>query len=144
MSFRHYLFLSLLVAAAPMPALSQSTEDATSRVLLELNAVQNVGEACRLTFVANNETGAAIEKAVFETVIFDTSGSVVSLSLFDFRDLPANRLRVRQFDLPGMVCENVGRALINGANSCIVEGSQSEICDQSLELRSRLDVELLG
>ena len=144
MSFRNLFVFCLVVGSAPAMALAQSDEDTPPTLYLELNAVQDVGDACRLTFLARNETGAEIEKAVFETVIFDASGGVVSLSLFDFRDLPPDRPRVRQFDLPGMACDSVGQALINGANACVVGGAESEVCQNALSLGSRLDVELLG
>lgn len=144
MSSCRFSFAVLLAALVPAMAPAQSAKDNPSSLFLELNAVQDVGGACRLTFLAQNGTGTAIEQAVFETVIFDTSGKVVSLSLFDFRDLPADRPRVRQFELPEMACDTVGQALINGANSCIVEGTESGICDEALSLGSRLEVELLG
>lgn len=113
-------------------------------LVLELNTVEDAGSACRLTFVVQNATGQVIEKAVFETVIFDASGSVVSLKLFDFRELPKDRPRVRQFDLTGMTCGDLGQALINGASSCVVDGVESALCQDSLSLKSRVDVELLG
>ncbi|MDU9004529.1 hypothetical protein [Sedimentitalea todarodis] len=144
MSFRRLAFGVLLAGAVPVLALAQSAESTPMSLSLELNAVQDVGGACRLTFLVNNETGMEIDKAVFETVIFDTSGGVVSLSLFNFRDLPAERLRVRQFEVPEIACDTVGKALINGANSCIVKGAESDICDKALSLSSRLAVELLG
>ncbi len=139
------LALGVFIAgASPLLASAQSPENASSRLVLELNTLQDTGAACRLTFVARNETGAEIDQAIFETVIFDTSGGVVSLSLFDFRDLPADRPRVRQFDLPGISCGSVGKALINGANTCVVGGAESMVCQKALTLESRLAVELLG
>lgn len=135
------LFLGGLI---PSAVLAQSDDAGPKTLFLELNAVQDVDGACRLTFFAQNDTGVTIEAAVFETVIFDTSGSVVSLSLFDFRDLPADRPRVRQFDLPGTSCATVGQALINGASSCVVGGAESDLCQSTLSLGSRLPVELLG
>jgi hypothetical protein len=51
---------------------------------------------------------------------------------------------VRQFDLPGMTCDTVGKALINGANSCVIGGTESRVCHEALSLGSRLAVELLG
>ena len=113
-------------------------------MLLELNAAQDVGQACRLTFLVTNDTGLAIDKAVFETVIFDTDGTVVKLSLFDFRDLPQDRPRVRQFDLPDKSCDTVGRVLINGASTCVASGSERDVCNKALAVTSRLKVELLG
>ncbi|SDX53509.1 hypothetical protein SAMN05444358_10714 [Ruegeria halocynthiae] len=142
------LILRLLAACSAclysFGALAQTTETPLAKLSLELNAVQDVGEACRLTFLVNNQSGSAIDEAVFETVIFNADGGVVTLSLFDFRDLPMDRPRVRQFDLPGMACAAVGRALINGASSCVINGSQSDICQSALSLSSRIDVELLG
>ncbi|WP_037313890.1 hypothetical protein [Ruegeria halocynthiae] len=136
--------LAAILATLPLQALAQTADTAPKGLHLELNKVQDVEGACRLTFLAENETGAAIETASFETVIFDATGRVVNLTLFKFRDLPASRPRVRQFDVKGMTCDMVGRVLINGVNSCIVEGSDSEVCDQGLSLSSRTEVELIG
>ncbi|WP_299948903.1 hypothetical protein [uncultured Ruegeria sp.] len=124
--------------------LAQSSDGSVAALSLELNAMEDVDGACRMTFLANNQTGSPIDEAVFETVIFDLDGSVLKLSLFDFRALPSDRPRVRQFDLPGMSCASVGRALINGANSCVINGSQSSVCESALTLDSRIEVELLG
>ncbi|MDW3222980.1 MAG: hypothetical protein R8G34_08865 [Paracoccaceae bacterium] len=140
MLFRFFAF-ALFYASA---ALAQSDTDRSAQLFLELNALQDVGANCRLTFLARNETGAAIEEAVFETVVFDTTGGVMSLSLFDFQNLPMDRPRVRQFDLPGVACDTLGQALINGASICMVDGAESGVCDQALSLSSRLSVELLG
>ena len=144
MPFRCFVLALLVGGAVAHAASGQATQDQLGRLLLELNAVEDVGGACRMTFVARNESGHAIDQAVFETVIFDTSGGVVSLSLFDFRDLPADRPRVRQFDLPGLRCDTIGQALINGANTCLVDGAESDLCDGALTVGSRLSVELLG
>ena len=144
MSFRRFALAALLTGAMPVVVLAQSAEDTASHLFLELNAVSDAGGACRLTFLARNGTGVAIDQAVFETVIFDTSGGVLSLSLMDFRDLPVEVPRVRQFDLPGMACDTLGQALINGASSCVVDGAESGICHEALSLSSRLSVELLG
>lgn len=144
MSIRRLALGIALALAVPLSAGAQDTADPEPTLFLELNALQDVEGACRLSFLVRNETGAAIDQAVFETVIFDAAGGVVSLSLFDFRDLPADRPRVRQFDLQGMVCADVGRALINGANTCLVDGAESEVCHKALTLDSRLSVELLG
>ena len=65
------------------------------------------------------------------------------LTLFDFRDLPSERPRVRQFDLSDVACEDLGRVLINGASQC-QSGDGSTLCTEGLLLSSRTDVELLG
>ncbi len=144
MHFRRLAAALLATLAVPAMALADPGEDAGPMLGLELNAMRDVGQACRLSFLTRNLTGATIERAVFEAVIFDRSGGVVSLSLFDFRDLPTDRPRVRQFQLPDMACDTIGQALINGANSCVVDGIESTLCADALSLSSRIDVELLG
>ncbi|MCG7624177.1 hypothetical protein [Epibacterium sp. Ofav1-8] len=114
-----------------------------SGVQIELNALQDQGGACRLSFLATNARNTDIEEAVYEIVLFDRSGGVMMLTLFDFRDLPAGRPRVRQFDLPETACADVGRVLLNGASRCQSAG-ESTICEEALSLSSRTDVELLG
>lgn len=144
MRFCFPMIAAVLSLASPGSVWAQDPSQASGALQIELNALQDTGTACRLTFVAQNRTGFDIEQAVFETVIFDNSGGVVSLSLFDFRDLPTDRPRVRQFDVPGISCDGMGQALINGSNTCSVAASESEICDSALQLSSRLTVELLG
>jgi hypothetical protein len=139
--FRRLVILLCIAGAVPFSAAAQT---APSRLHLELNNLQDNDGTCRLSFLAKNETGTPIDKAVFETVIFDSDGGVANLSLFDFRDLPAGSTRVRQFDLPGRSCNSVGKALINGANSCVAEGAESTICKDALSLSSRLEIELIG
>ncbi|RBW54924.1 hypothetical protein [Ruegeria sp. A3M17] len=144
MLFLRSALVFLNFCSLPVAALAQSEENKPTGLIMELNTVQDLGQACRLTFVIENKTGTAIDEASFETVIFDAAGSVVSLSLFNFRDLPEDRLRVRQFLLPDRDCSSVGKVLINGTNSCKVAGADSSICEDGLELQSRTDVELIG
>ncbi|SMP31073.1 hypothetical protein [Shimia sagamensis] len=136
--------LTIALLAAPALVQAQAEDTAPSGLSLELNAVQDVAGACRFTFVAQNNTGANIDNAVFETVIFDTSGAVVRLALFDFRELPEGRPRVRQFDVPGMTCETIAQTLINGTNTCVVDGANSNTCSDGLTLSSRITMKLLG
>lgn len=137
-------WIGAVMGGGPLIAAAQESATDAPRLHLELNALQTVEQACRLSFLARNDTGTDIDKAVFETVIFDAEGGVASLSLFDFRALPQARPRVRQFDLPGAPCEAVGRVLINGAGTCLIGGEASDLCDTALSLTSRLNVELIG
>ncbi len=136
--------LAAIVCALPIAAQAQSESDATPGLMVELNAVQDVEGACRLTFLVENETETSIDAASYQVVIFDAAGVFERLTLFGFRELPAGRPRVRQFDVRNITCENLGRVLINGVSSCVVGGSESNICDQTPTLRSRTEVELLG
>lgn len=144
MLFRSLSLAALLAGTLTSAAMAQSTEDVPPSLLVELNTVQDVDNACQLTFLIQNKTGKDIDSAKFEAVIFDAENRVVSLSLLDFRDLPADRPRVRQFNLTGRSCASVGQALINGVSTCVVDGSENAICHEALTLSSRVAMELLG
>ena len=144
MHFRTIAACVLIVGSLPGGASAQDDAQSRSTLHLELNTINDVEAACRLTFVVHNSTDTEIEQAVFETVVFESSGGVVALSLFDFRDLPTGKPRVRQFDVQGIACASVGRVLINGANKCTAGGTQSSLCERSLSLSSRIAVELTG
>ncbi|MCM2562020.1 hypothetical protein M8756_06480 [Lutimaribacter sp. EGI FJ00015] len=124
------------------PVLAQDEQGA--HVSIELNALEAVKDACRISFLVQNGHDADIEQAVYEAVLFDTEGRVDRLTLFDFGALPSARPRVRQFVLPGLECTSLGRLLINGAETCSGDALPNDACTAGLDLRSRTDIEVLG
>ncbi|WP_420585672.1 hypothetical protein [Ruegeria sp.] len=143
MTFRR-LALAAILLALPGVAFAQSDTQTPPGLSLELNAAHDVDGACRLIFLVQNNADTAIDAASYESVIFDASGTFVRLTLFEFRDLPAGRPRVRRFDVRDTSCDNLGRVLINGLSSCTAGGAESTVCDPTPTLRSRTEVELLG
>lgn len=111
-------------------------------LIVELNTAETMDAACRLSFMVTNEHPQDIEAVVFETVLFNADGSVNRLTLFDFGALPSNRPRIRQFDVPGLGCDGLGRLLINGAVTC--EAHDAGLCVNTLDLRTRTQIEVLG
>ena len=124
-------------------AQSQET-DLAGKIAVELNAVQTKDTACTLTFMITNGLDAQVEKVVYETVLFDTTGQVNRLTLFDFGTLPPARPRVRQFAVPDMTCDQLGRVLFNGANTCEGSGLADGICGTGLMPSTRTKVEVIG
>lgn len=114
---------ALLVAMAG-PAAGQG-------IALDLNRLDDAGAACRLTFVAEN-TLAPLSALVLETVIFDRTGRVAALTLFDFGALPAERRRVRQFDVADLSCADTAQVLVNGVASCAGAGLDAAACAAAL------------
>ena len=139
------LLLPLLTALLAAPALASDTtahRDAGA-IGIELNALEAQDGACRLIFVAENDAGADIAALVLEAVLFDAEGRVAALTLLDFRDLPAGRMRVRSFDMPGLECGALERLLINDVAACDWATEATQDCAAALSVRSRVDVELL-
>lgn len=131
--------LILSALAAPAPA-----QEAPPHLSIELNAAEAMEGACKLSFLVENSHASDVAGAVYEAVLFDTDGGVERLTLFDFGTLPAGRPRVRQFAVPGLSCDKLGRVLINGTQSCDAPGLGEDACSKGLELKSRIAVEMIG
>ena len=137
--------LSLTIAqgtAAETPAAVAAT--AAPSLKVELNAADTMEANCKLTFLITNDLSAPLDKAVYETVLFDREGTVNRLTLFDFGQLPVGRPRVRQFVVPQTTCENLGRILFNGAQSCDGAGIEAGTCESALAPATRTEIEVLG
>jgi hypothetical protein len=119
------------------PALAQ---DEAAALSLELNRIDPLDGACRLTFLAENRLGAELSALSLETVLIDTDGRVERLTLFEFGALPDGVPRVRQFDVSGLDCAALGRVLINGVAEC----SAGAACAEGIQLSTRTDVEVIG
>lgn len=117
---------------------------APASLSLELNHLAQVESGCQLTFVAESAHPEGIENVIFETVLFDSSGAVDRLTLFDFGQIPAGVPRVRQFLVPELSCAALNRMLINGVSFCSAPGQGAGACTDGLTVKSRTDVELLG
>lgn len=135
------LALAVVIACPGGAALAE--EDATAPgISIELNAAAETEGACQLSFMVENRGAADLSRAVYEAVLFDRAGAVARLTLLDFRDLPRGRPRVRQFRIDTSSCADLGRILINGAETC--EGAPAAACVDGLRLDSRTDIDLIG
>ncbi len=137
------LLLSALMSAAA--ACGAAAEEAAAKGLdVELNALAPSQKGCLFTFVAANGFAQNVSKVSFEFVIFNDKGTVERLALLDFRDLPAGKSKVRQFDVPGIKCETVKNLLINDAPVCEGEGLDKSRCMDGIATRSKAAAGLEG
>lgn len=123
--------------------LSAQETDLEGHIGVELNAAETQEDSCKLTFVITNGLGKDVA-AVYETVLFKKDGQVDRLTLLDFGTLPFGRPRVRQFDVPNLHCENLGRVLFNGAHACTGDGIDASACETGLKPTTLTLVEMLG
>ncbi|GMB80262.1 hypothetical protein NN6n1_10440 [Shinella zoogloeoides] len=142
MTIRTLLLSSLLAATAASGAAAQ--EAAPKGLDIELNALAASQKGCLFTFVAANGFSQNVSKVSFEFVIFNDKGTVERLALLDFRDLPAGKSKVRQFDVPGIKCEAVKNLLINDAPVCEGEGLDKARCMDGIVTRSKATAGLEG
>ena len=114
---------------------SAAAQDAGG-IALDLNRLDPVDNACRLTFVADNAL-VPLTALALETVLFDQAGRVAALTLFDFGYLPLGSRRVRQFDVAGIACGDIAQVLVNGVASCT--GAEPTTCAQALRVSGSVE-----
>lgn len=128
-----------LASQATAQGTAQGTPAGNGRFVLELNKVEDIGEICRLTYVAENRTGVALEATAYNVVMFDAVGTVTSLLILEFGRLPDGKTKVVQFDIAGGGCAGISRLLINDVDKCeTVEGAVTA-CLDALVTTSRVD-----
>lgn len=144
MKFVRLLSLAVLVASCSATAALAQDSGTSGNLSIEINDLAPSEKGCKLTFVAANELPQALSKVSFEFVLFDEKGLVERMAVLDFRDLPAGKTKVRQFDLPGTKCEAVKSLLINDAPVCAGDGVAKDTCMKALKTGSKSAVELKG
>ncbi|MEM7214516.1 MAG: hypothetical protein AAF423_03150 [Pseudomonadota bacterium] len=76
--------------------------------------------------------------------MFDNEFRVQRMTVFDFRDLGAGKIRVRQFQLPETKCDGLGRLLINDVSACEGRSLDPSLCVQGLQLSNKTNIEFLN
>lgn len=136
-SKRMSLLAAVLMAAHAMPTLAQ---DQPKEFSIQLNNLQPVSDACRMSFVIRNGIGAEIRDASIELVLFDKQDAVARMLAVNPGRLPAGRTRVKQFDVKGLACDQVGRLLLNDVKRCKGDGLTPAICLDAAKPSSRINV----
>lgn len=134
------LLSATLLPAALVPAAAPAQDAAGGgRFDLQLNTVEDIGETCRLTYVARNDTGVALEATAYDVVVFDAGGAVTSRLILEFGRLPEGKTKVVQFDIAGGGCANISRLLLNDVEQCETAAGPVTSCLDALETSSRID-----
>jgi hypothetical protein len=138
------LLLSAMLSVAGITNVAAEEAAASKALEVELNALAGSQKGCLFTFLAVNGFAQDISKVSFEFVIFNDKGTVERLALLDFRELPAGKSKVRQFDVPGVKCETVKNLLINDAPVCDGEGLEKGRCMDGIVTRTKASAGLEG
>lgn len=138
------LVLALVAGLYPGTAVLAQEVAAPGALSIEMNDLAQTEKGCKLTFVAGNALTQSLAKVSFEFVLFDQKGLVERMAVFDFRDLPAGKTKVRQFTLAGTKCEAIKSVLINDTPVCEGEGVAKDACAKALKTGSKSSVELKG
>lgn len=110
-------------------------------VAIELNRLQDVEGACRISLVFTNGLSETVEALSIETVLFNKDGAVERFLVLKSNPLPTGKVRVQQFDARGLACDGVGKVLLNDVKECKIEGVSPDDCLEVIRPSSRTDAE---
>ena len=107
-------------------------------ITVELNKVEDLNGACRMSFVFTNRLAVAVSALSMETVLFDTSGSVIRFVVMGSRPLQPGKILVQQYDVKNLKCASLGRVLLNDAKRCKADGLSLQQCLARIQPTSRI------
>jgi hypothetical protein len=129
--------LALLVLAGAAAPASAADE---KKLSIELNNAIDANGGCRLTYIATNDTGTALEKTSYEIVVFDADQKVSQFLILEFGRLPAGKTKVVQFDFANHACSSISRILVNDISECVAGGETVPICLDDLKTSTRTSI----
>jgi hypothetical protein len=118
--------------------------DTKRQLTMQLNNLQPMANACRMTFMITNRLGTEIRDASFEIVLFDKSQAVARLLALNPGRLPDGKTRVKQFDIKGFACGNIARVLLNDVKRCVGEALTPAVCLDAARPNSRLAIPFIN
>ncbi len=120
---------ALIALSLATPALAQEA------VQVELNALENSENRCRMTFVIENKGKATVESLKLDLALFNGEGAVYRRIVVDMAPVRAAKTVVKAFVTEGD-CAQLGKVLVNEVTACAP--GDPATCQDQLALSSRV------
>ena len=102
---------------------------------VELNALENTENRCRMTFVIENKGKAAVDSLKLDLALFNTDGAVYRRMVVDMAPVRAAKTIVEGLRDRGD-CAQLGKVLVNEVTACTP--GDAAACQDQLALSSRV------
>ena len=109
---------------------------ADEKVLVQLNSIESADNRCRLNFVIENKSNAAIESLKLDLVAFGTDGGILRRLVTEMGPVRAAKTMVRAFAVDAD-CRQIGSILVNDVTACAP--GEPGACLDGLGLSSRIE-----
>ena len=133
--------IGALLAALALHAAALAEE---AGVAVELNKLEQVGDACRAFLVIENGLEAGFETLALDLVVFDADGVIAERLAVDLAPLAPGKTSVKAFDIAGLACAEAGRFLMNGVLDCRSAGDGGDACAAPVTPRGRGGLAFVG
>lgn len=137
------LLLSCLAAVLALPAAAEEpgeAEPAKQSLVLELNRIEPLPEACRLYLLLRNEQARGFERLTLDLVFFDRDAIIDRRFSVEAGPIAARKTTLRQLDVPDLSCEELGSLLLNAVPSCSGTSVSQGDCIALVVLKNRTDI----
>ncbi len=130
----------LVLAFAGAMLFAEASQAQEGGLSLELNRVEQQGEACRFDWRISNRSTVNVRDLTVEFILFDKAGVNIARMPVPFGGLLPNKSYLRSFVLRPFDCDPVGEALVNEVTTCDADGSFD--CTAVIAVSSRAAVKL--
>lgn len=141
---RRSLIAGLAAAFAGFTLAGAPARGEEAGIGVELNRLQDVKDACRISLVFTNNLEKPVQELSIEIVLFNADGAVERFLVLKSNPLPEGKIRVQQFDAEGLGCKTVGKVLLNDVPACRVEGVERGACLEAIRPSSRTGVDFFA
>lgn len=132
----------LAVAGLVLAGISTPASAEPGKISIELNKLEPQDKSCRAFFVIGNDNANEYESLRLDIVLFQPDGVIGRRMAVNFAPLKASKKVVKQFDLEGLGCDQIGSILINEVLECKVTGGAVADCLAGLTVSSLTKVQL--
>ncbi len=119
---------------------AQTRPEAQAQVILELNRIEPLAEACRLYLLLRNGRTDHFETLTLDLVFFDKNAIIDRRFSVQAGPLPGQKTSLRQLDVPNLSCENLGGLLLNDVPTCSGASEVENGCLVLVGLENRTSV----
>lgn len=113
-----------------------------AKVEIELNKLETQDDGCRAFFVVGSEDGIDYDAFKVDLVMFQPDGVIGKRFVINLAPRKGSKRSVKQFDLKGVPCDQVGSLLINDVTECTSATGPVENCLGGLTVKSLSSVQL--
>lgn len=113
---------------------------ATPSVEIELNKLEPVEGACRAYMVFRNTSDSSYASFRLDLVLFGKDGVLAKRLVVEAAPLVAAKTTLKQFDIQGLSCPDLGQVLLNDVTVCRDQGGERADCAAAVKLHSKGDV----
>ncbi len=122
------------------PSLAQGEKPDLS---IELNTTKPLKDACQLMMVIDNRSSIRFNKFTLELVLFDKTGVITRPVLAAIGRLRPNKSPSVSVPLEDVICDDLGRVLLNEVTECEYEAEAKFDCTEVVAVKHRGTVPLV-